>query len=159
MTTTQTFEGYNPNSETLMGPWRTEGSCIDGVPHDRSQSWSDSAVVPSSGDLVSVLAGFPNGATALLGKRLQRTRDGRWWLECSLGALPLSALHRYLVAKVVRVDVHDAPFSDAPDPALTELTAEESLRIANAGAPALTEWRCLGYPPPEPLPSELMCKR
>jgi len=152
------YSGFDPSSATLASSICIGWCFGDEFPHARTQEWHDGAVAPASGDYVLILHDSLHGPVKIM-KRLQRTRDGRWWAECLDNTLPLDVFENYRIVKVVRTLVSDEPLVVAEDPRAGDPMSPEMAKAwADLAAPAINEWKRFGYPPRETMPEQLRCK-
>jgi hypothetical protein len=124
-------------------PWGTSIATID----------TEAPIV--SGDLVHVLTRVQaTGEVHGIVKQLEMTRDGRWWLLCLEGAVPLGGyyvpaaiekiVHRYELRAASNSHARDAGHP-AADKATLRFWDEQSLD-------ARAEWTAMGKPRGVPFP-------
>lgn len=155
---------YNPASQGLHGPLQAVGNCQRDERLDVDRfTWCDFYAPIYSGDMVTVFFCDEDYAS-VLGKRIERTRDGRIWLtswlsdsEDSFSAMPLDyrPMADCIVAIAPVVCILDKPRSTRRVPLPDDLPpAKVQHKLAELAAPALSEWARLGYPPRERLEIE-----
>lgn len=145
------FDGYDPASKTLITKF-SKGSCL------QDAGWSDSCIVIDtvapiySGDFVELTLRFPHGDFAII-KRLECTRDGKWFAWCNDGTFPLGICKAFGVALVQVIDIAKVVLK-APNiherthwPTDLQLVADDAVKelYLKATADARHEWETLGH--------------
>jgi len=145
---------FDPTSRTLFGPLLSVGYCLnrENVAVD-AFAWVDFAAPIHSGDIVTLFLKTRHGIE-VAGKIMEYTRDGRWWFVCwatreeaSLNAMPLDHACRSVLAIAPEVARMEIPRKQPRRPAEVSTTEELRQRLYRLSAPALREWRALGFPP------------
>jgi hypothetical protein len=135
------FNGYEASSPTLR-PSPTAGDCM-GAEWKGCVAWIDAAAPIESGDIVQLCIKYDDGVVTRIIKRLEATRDGRWWGVCEDGVFQIGTdVQPCWIAKVVAREPMTRPLNIPVARKANEATRAYYAEVAE---PAVREWREQGY--------------
>jgi hypothetical protein len=157
-----TRAAFNPQSAGLFGPLNATGFCLGPERLDADiQVWCDFNAAIYSGDTVFVFTVRPDHSIHALGKKIERTRDGKLWIWAyatrepdSQFAFPVDSEMLRILAIAPMVAELETPRTTSREPTSDAAGRECLAALGWVGGAAVREWREQGYMPRIRLPIE-----
>lgn len=135
------FAGYNARSPTLRLS-ECHGDCL-GPDWQDCIAWIDGSAEILSGDYVQLGIKYSDGTVTHIIKRLETTRDLKWWCICDDGVFEVGTLVQpFSIKKVV---ARESMSPSQAVPMQKKATEEERAYFAELAKDAIAEWQEKGY--------------